>query len=86
MSRIIILSDIYDVRGTGGTKFRSHFLDETEREDMYQSAFTDIKKESGLEITVKNTNYTGGKYLGSSKYNFWSRYMGPYTSYLCLYF
>ena len=78
MSRIIILSDIYDVRGTGGMKFRSHFLDEIEREDMYQSAFTDIKKESGLEITVKNTNYTGGKYLGSSKYNFWSRYMGPY--------
>jgi hypothetical protein len=79
MSRIIILSDIYDVRGTGGTKFRSHFLEEDERTDMYKSAFEDVNSEYGLEISVKNTNYVGGKYLGSSKYNFWTRYMGPYT-------
>jgi len=79
MSRIIILSDIYDVRGTGGTKFRQHFCEDSEREHMYQTAFKDVNSEHGLEISVKNTNYVGGKYLGSSKYNFWSRYMGPYT-------
>ena len=79
MSRIIILSDIYDVRGTGGTKFRSHFLEKDEREDMYRSAFKDVNSKTGFEISVKNTNYVGGKYLGSSKYNFWTRYMGPYT-------
>lgn len=79
MSRIIILSDIYDVRGTAGTKFRSHFLEEKERDNMYKTAFHDVNAEYGLEIEVKNTNYIGGKYLGSSKYNFWTRYMGPYT-------
>ena len=78
MSRIIILSDIYDVRGTGGTKFRSHFLEEEEREDMISHA----KLDKLLDIVYNpksNSNYAAGKYVGSSKYNFWTRYMGPYT-------
>jgi len=78
MSRIIILSDIYDVRGTGGTKFRSHFLEEEEREDMINHA----KLDKLLDVVYNpksNSNYATGKYVGSSKYNFWTRYMGPYT-------
>jgi radical SAM superfamily enzyme YgiQ (UPF0313 family) len=55
-SRIIILSDIYDVRGTGGLKFRSHFLNDDERDHMIR---------------------TGSE--PSHRYNFWSRYMGPYV-------
>lgn len=81
MSRIIILSDIYDVRGTGGTKFRQHFLEEDERAHMKQSAQQDLLNGAQLNLNqiVEQSNYAGGKYLGSSKYNFWSRYMGPYT-------
>jgi len=81
MSRIIILSDIYDVRGTGGTKFRQHFLEEDERQDMQDKANFDLMIGDKLNLTtsITNSNYVGGKYMGSSKYNFWTRYMGPYT-------
>jgi len=81
MSRIIILSDIYDVRGTGGTKFRQHFLDEDEREHMKKTAEFDLLVGDQLQFnsSVVGSNYPAGKYMGSSKYNFWTRYMGPYT-------
>lgn len=81
MSRMIILSDIYDVRGTGGTKFRQHFLEEDERSGMKTTAEFDllVGDKLNLESNIENSNYVGGKYLGSSKYNFWTRYMGPYT-------
>ena len=79
MSRIIILNDIYDVRGTGGVKFRQHFCTDEEREDMAEKHIFDMSVEKELTNTnIQNTNYTSGKYVGNSKYNFWSRYMGPY--------
>jgi hypothetical protein len=79
MSRVIILNDIYDVRGTGGVKFRQHFCTDEEREDMVEKHVFDKSVEKELNNTAPaNGNYTSGRYEGNSKYNFWSRYMGPY--------
>ena len=81
MSRMIILSDIYDVRGTGGTKFRQHFLKDDEREHMKKAAEFDLLVGDQLQVNsgLSGSNYPTGKYMGSSKYNFWTRYMGPYA-------
>tara|TARA_B100001287_G_scaffold276793_1_gene289516 strand:+ start:3 stop:1658 length:1656 start_codon:yes stop_codon:yes gene_type:complete len=46
---------------------------------MAEKHIFDMSVEKELTNTnIQNTNYTSGKYVGNSKYNFWSRYMGPY--------
>ena len=64
MSRIIFLNDIFDVKNHT-TIPRSHFLNDEKREKLYLANLN--------KITENKWNFGI-----TNKYNFWSRYLGPY--------
>jgi radical SAM superfamily enzyme YgiQ (UPF0313 family) len=69
MSRIIFLSDIFDVKNQQ-TMSQSTLLDEENRKKVYFSELNSLVGKDGHKI---------GNYGVANKYNFWSRYLGPYV-------
>jgi hypothetical protein len=69
MSRIIFLNDIFDVKNQKCVP-RSHFLNEEKREKLYFTELNSLVGKDGHKV---------GNYGVANKYNFWSRYLGPYV-------
>jgi len=73
MSRIIFLSDVFDVKNEH-TVPRSHFIDEERRQRLYQNSL----KETYEDFEFLSHNNPVGN-VKMPKYTFWSRYAGPYV-------
>ena len=70
MSRIIFLSDVFDVKNEH-TVPRSHFLNDEHRRRLYENSL----KENYEFLSKKDSHGN----LKIPKYTFWGRYAGPYV-------